>query len=120
MIATEPLDQGLLDEIGLRNGEAFADLRHLVIYGQRTADGRIAFGGRGAPYHYGSRIKPEFDRDGRIHHRVHRTLVELFPALAGTPVTHRWGGPARHRPRLAPFGGLRPRHGLRLGGWLRR
>jgi len=93
MIATEPIEPGLLDEIGLRNGEAFADLRHLVIYGQRTADGRIAFGGRGAPYHYGSRIKPEFDRDRRVHDGVHRTLVELFPALAATRVTHCWGGP---------------------------
>ena len=93
MIATEPLEPALLDEIGLRNGEAFADLRHLVIYGQRTADGRIAFGGRGAPYHYGSRIEPAFDRDRNVHGHIHRTLVELFPALARTAVTHRWGGP---------------------------
>ena len=34
----------------------------MIIYGQRTADGRIAFGGRGAPYHFGSRIDPAFDR----------------------------------------------------------
>ena len=77
----------------MRNGETFNDLRHLVIYGQRTADGRIAFGGRGAPYHYGSRIEPGFDRDRRMHSLIHDTLVELFPALAGTAVTHRWGGP---------------------------
>ena len=114
MVATEPLDQGLLDEIGLRNGEAFVDLRHLVIYGQRTADGRIAFGGRGAPYHYASRVKPEFDRDGRIHHRVHRTLVELFPALAGTPVTHRWGGPLGIARDWHPSVGFDPATGF---GW---
>jgi glycine/D-amino acid oxidase-like deaminating enzyme len=52
MIATEPLSQGVLDEVGLANRETFADLRNLIIYGQRTADGRIAFGGRGAPYHF--------------------------------------------------------------------
>jgi glycine/D-amino acid oxidase-like deaminating enzyme len=93
MIATEPLDQEVLEHIGLRRGETFADMRHLVIYGQRTPDGRIAFGGRGAPYHYGSRIKPEFDTDRRIHTHVRDTLVELFPALSGVRITHRWGGP---------------------------
>jgi glycine/D-amino acid oxidase-like deaminating enzyme len=93
MIATEPLDPTVLDEIGLRNGETFADMRHLVIYGQRTFEGRIAFGGRGAPYHYASRIRPGYDNDSRIHSQVHKTLVDLFPALSGTRVTHRWGGP---------------------------
>lgn len=47
MIATEPLDAATLDEVGLRNGETF--------------------GGRGAPYHYGSQIKPEYDLDPRVH-----------------------------------------------------
>ena len=55
MIATEPLSAEAWDEIGLRRRETFADLRHLRIYGQRTADDRLAFGGRGAPYHFGSR-----------------------------------------------------------------
>ncbi len=93
MIATEPIAEDVLEEIGLRRGETFNDLRHLVIYGQRTHDGRIAFGGRGAPYHYGSRIEPSFDRDRRMHTLIRETLVELFPALAGTTITHRWGGP---------------------------
>lgn len=93
MIATEPIGDDALGEIGLRNGETFNDLRHLVIYGQRTRDGRVAFGGRGAPYHFGSRIEPSFDRDQRMHSLIHETLVDLFPALAETRITHRWGGP---------------------------
>ena len=48
------------DEIGLARRETFTDHRHLIVYGQRTADDRLVFGGRGAPYHLGSRIKPEF------------------------------------------------------------
>jgi glycine/D-amino acid oxidase-like deaminating enzyme len=93
MIATEPIAEEILEEIGLRNGETFNDLRHLVIYGQRTLDGRIAFGGRGAPYHFGSRIEPSFDRDTKMHSLIRETLVELFPALRETAITHRWGGP---------------------------
>ena len=41
----------------------FADHRHMIIYGQRTADDRIAFGGRGAPYHFGSAVRPSFDSE---------------------------------------------------------
>ncbi len=58
MIATEPLPDSFWDEVGLAGRETFADHRHLVIYGQRTEDGRMAFGGRGAPYHFGSTIRP--------------------------------------------------------------
>jgi glycine/D-amino acid oxidase-like deaminating enzyme len=66
MVATEPLPAGLWEQLGLQRFETFADHRHVVIYGQRTVDDRIAFGGRGAPYHRGSAIKPAFDRDERI------------------------------------------------------
>jgi glycine/D-amino acid oxidase-like deaminating enzyme len=93
MIATEPLDESFWAGHGLADRETFADHRHLVIYGQRTADGRMAFGGRGAPYHFGSAIRPEFDRDDDVHEALRRTLVELFPALSGAAITHRWGGP---------------------------
>jgi glycine/D-amino acid oxidase-like deaminating enzyme len=93
MIATEPIDPDTFDEIGLHNGESFGDLRHLVIYGQRTLDNRLAFGGRGAPYHYGSAIEPGFDRSRRTHELIQGTLVDLFPVLRGVQVTHRWGGP---------------------------
>lgn len=93
MIATEPLPQEFWDQVGIRRRETFSDARRLVIYGQRTADDRFAFGGRGAPYHFGSKVRPEYDRDERTHEAIHRTLVELFPAIAGARITHRWGGP---------------------------
>ncbi len=93
MIATEPLPDEFWAAAGLARRETFADYRHLIIYGQRTADGRMAFGGRGAPYHFGSAIRPEFDRGPDVHESLRRALVELFPALADASVTHRWGGP---------------------------
>ena len=93
MIATEPLPEAFWAEVGLVGRETFADHRHLVIYGQRTEDGRMAFGGRGAPYHFGSTIRPEYDRDAGVHDALKSTLVELFPALAGAAITHAWGGP---------------------------
>jgi glycine/D-amino acid oxidase-like deaminating enzyme len=93
IVATEPLADSVWDEIGLRERETFSDHRHLIIYGQRTADGRLVFGGRGAPYHAGSRIRPQYDRVPRVFAALEDTLHELFPVLRGTPITHRWGGP---------------------------
>lgn len=92
MIATEPLDEATWAEIGLHQRPTFADFRNLIIYGQRTADNRFAFGGRGAPYHFGSAIEPDFDVDDDVHQELVRVLTELFPQLEGVEVTHRWGG----------------------------
>ena len=91
--ATEPIPDAMWDEIGLADRETFSDYRRLIIYGQRTADNRMVFGGRGAPYHFGSRIAPEFDRDNATFAEIERSLVELFPVLQRTKITHRWGGP---------------------------
>mgnify|MGYP006155502715 CR=1 FL=1 len=64
-MATEPLSAQVWDQIGLAQRETFGDFRNLIIYGQRTADNRFAFGGRGAPYHFGSRIKAKYDSVGK-------------------------------------------------------
>lgn len=93
MIATEPLADGVWDEIGLRHRETFTDGRHLIIYGQRTADGRFAFGGRGAPYHLGSRVRAAFDLDDEVFGLLESTLRAMFPQIGDAAITHRWGGP---------------------------
>ena len=92
MIATEPLPEDVWNQIGLK-GETFADLRHLLIYGQRTADNRFAFGGRGAPYHFGSKISPELDRNPKVHLEIRKVLDEIFPMIKDFKTTHTWGGP---------------------------
>ena len=93
MIATEPLTESTWDRIGLANRETFSDGRHLLIYGQRTADNRFAFGGRGAPYHFGSRISSGFDSEPGVFDNLAQTLYSLFPQVAQAAITHRWGGP---------------------------
>lgn len=92
MIATEPLGDEVWDRIGLHTRPTFSDGRHLIIYGQRTADGRFAFGGRGAPYHFGSAIRPSFDRDDTIRERLTASLGQMFPVLGDVEITHHWGG----------------------------
>ncbi len=92
MIATEPLPDSVWEEIGLHDRPTFNDGRHMVIYGQRTADGRLAFGGRGAPYHFGSGVKPSFERHAGVRDALRATLRDMFPVLGDVPVTHQWGG----------------------------
>lgn len=93
MIATEPLDDAVWDEVGIAHGHTFTDYRHLLIYGQRTADNRFAFGGRGARYHWGSAIRPEYDRVPAVFTHLRATLGEMFPAIGNVGVSHTWGGP---------------------------
>ena len=120
MIATEPLPDSFFDEVGWAQRETFNDDRRLIIYGQRTADNRIAFGGRGAPYHFGSAIKPEFDRHAAVQDSLRALLGEMFPALGDAKVTHRWGGPDRRAAGLVLLGRFRPGTGPGVGRRLRR
>jgi glycine/D-amino acid oxidase-like deaminating enzyme len=92
MIATEPLSDKQWSEIGWTNRETVSDGRNLVIYAQRTADGRIAFGGRGAPYKFASRIGSSFDNNQKIHSLIEKSMREMFPSIDHVAITHRWGG----------------------------
>ena len=119
MIATEPLPDATWEQIGLRQRETFNDARHLIIYGQRTADGRFAFGGRGAPYHYGSVVAPGVrpqrrDTRGDRPHPSH-----AVPRHRGRGHHPPVGRPARGGPRLDLLGRPRPRAGPGVGRRLR-
>ncbi|MGQ0850150.1 MAG: NAD(P)/FAD-dependent oxidoreductase [Actinomycetota bacterium] len=92
MIATEPLSASFWSRVGFADRQVFNDARHLIMYGQRTADGRLAFGARGARYHFGSDLRSEYDRQPRVHGAIKRLLWNLFPDLGPAEVTHEWGG----------------------------
>ena len=92
MIATEPLPDKVFDEIGLHNRETFADASFLVNYAQRTADDRLAIGGRGAPYAWGSRRNNARETQYAIHQKLRVMAKEWFPILGDYEFTHAWGG----------------------------
>ena len=92
MIITEPLSAGAWEEIGWRGREALSDAAQVYVYLQRTADGRIAIGGRGVPYRYGSRTDGRGDTARATIEGLHRKLVTLFPAAALAEVDHAWSG----------------------------
>jgi glycine/D-amino acid oxidase-like deaminating enzyme len=116
MVATAPLGDAFWERAGLADRQTFSDHRHLIVYGQRTADGRIAFGGRGAPYHFASAVRPSFDRAPSVHRALARTLAEFFPSLAGVEITHSWGGALGVPRDWCPSVGLDRRTGLAWAG----
>jgi glycine/D-amino acid oxidase-like deaminating enzyme len=115
MIATEPLPDEIWQEIGLVERETFADSRRTVTYGQRTADGRIAFGYRGY-YYFGSGIRDRFASDDPIFPKVHEALLSLLPVLKDARITHRWGGPLAVPRDWHPSVGVDRRTGLAWAG----
>lgn len=92
MIVTEPLPDDAWEAIGWGGSEVLGDCANAYCYAQRTADGRIALGGRGVPYRYGSRT----DTDGRTQDwtidSLTRTLHALFPATRDARIEHAWCG----------------------------
>jgi glycine/D-amino acid oxidase-like deaminating enzyme len=92
MIITEPLAPSVWEEIGWDAGEVMGDTAHVYVYLQRTADGRIAIGGRGKPYRFGSRTDGRGDTPGATVASLRAKLAEMFPAAAGAEVDHAWSG----------------------------
>ena len=92
MIATEPLSDAVWEQIGWNGRELLGDFAHVYMYAQRTADDRIAFGGRGVPYRWNSAT----DIDGRTQPQTAKTLrdllVSFFPAAADAQIDHLWSG----------------------------
>lgn len=93
MIATEPLAKSVWDELRWQDGMTVGDRHYLFFYAQRTLDGRIAIGGRGAPYRIRKPIREAHERHDGVRARLRRTLVRAFPALRDVEITHHWGGP---------------------------
>lgn len=92
MIATAPLPEQFWTDVGWQGRETLGDTSHAHMYAQRTTDDRIAIGGRGVPYRFGSRT----DNRGRTHDRtitsLERILISMFPQVADAGIDRAWCG----------------------------
>lgn len=92
MIVTEPLPASAWANIGWDGRETLGDFAHVYMYAQRTADDRIAFGGRGVPYRYGSRVDTDGSTQERTIASLTRLLRDFFPDASDVPIAHAWAG----------------------------
>jgi glycine/D-amino acid oxidase-like deaminating enzyme len=92
MIVTEPLPATAWEQIGWEGREVLSDGAHVYVYLQRTEDGRIAIGGRGVPYRFGSRSDGRGETALRTVEALRAKLHAMFPATAGVALEHAWSG----------------------------
>ncbi|MFI5810087.1 NAD(P)/FAD-dependent oxidoreductase [Streptomyces sp. NPDC051643] len=92
MIATQRLTPEQWARIGWEGRETLGDMAHAYMYAQRTADDRIALGGRGVPYRFGSRTDHDGGTQQATVEALYGILVRFFPSLAGVRVEHAWSG----------------------------
>jgi glycine/D-amino acid oxidase-like deaminating enzyme len=116
MIATEPLTAEAWQELGWGRCETMLDGRRLYTYLQRTADGRIALGGRGVPYLYGSRTAREEAPPPDTIEGLRRRLIDLFGERADVGVARAWQGVLGVSRTWRPAVGLDRAQGLAWAG----
>ncbi|GAA3765210.1 glycine/D-amino acid oxidase-like deaminating enzyme [Spinactinospora alkalitolerans] len=92
MIVTEPLSPETWKHIGWEGREVLGDAAHAYVYAQRTADDRIAIGGRGVPYRFGSGHDDNGATQPQAIAELWRALARLFPAASEAPIAHAWSG----------------------------
>jgi glycine/D-amino acid oxidase-like deaminating enzyme len=116
MIVTDPLPAETWAELRWEHADCMLDGRHRYVYLQRTGDDRIAIGGRGAPYRFGSRTDREGPLPAATAHELRERLLTLFPALRDTGITAGWHGVFGVGRDWMPAVGLDRETGLAWGG----
>ncbi|MGO1543236.1 MAG: NAD(P)/FAD-dependent oxidoreductase [Gulosibacter sp.] len=92
LIVTEPLSDAQWEVLRWQGNEVLGDLAHVYMYAQRTADGRIAFGGRGVPYRWNSQTDLDGYTQAITARTLHDLLIRFFPILHGIDLDHLWSG----------------------------
>ncbi len=92
IVVTEPLPEAVWDEIGWRGAELLGDYANAYCYAQRTADDRIALGGRGIPDRFGSRTDVDGQTQDWTIDSLKAILRDLFPATRDAALDHAWCG----------------------------
>ena len=118
MIASEALSEEIWDQIGVKDRFTFAEGTHLVNYAQRTADNRLAIGGRGASYPFGSKLIEEKEMTYSVHQSLEKMAKRWFPVLKNVKFTHAWGGAVAITRNWEPYVQFDKSTGFaRLGGY---
>lgn len=105
VLMTEPLTDDQLASIGWSNRQGLADSANQFHYYRLTADNRILFGGYDAVYHFGGKVRPEYEDRPESHRRLASHFFTTFPQLEGLRFTHRWAGAIDSSSRFCAFFG---------------
>ncbi|MBS1697776.1 MAG: FAD-dependent oxidoreductase [Actinobacteria bacterium] len=104
-LMTEPLTAEQYDAIGWKNRQGLADSANQFHYYRLSADNRILFGGYDAVYHYGGKVREEYEDRPESFRRLASHFFTTFPQLEGLRFTHRWAGAIDSCSRFCAFFG---------------
>lgn len=107
IILTEPIPDNIYKEMNWLGREGIEDERIFVHYLRFTADNRLMYGGRDAPYFYGNKVT-ERENHPTIFKGLDHDMREMFPILKDIKITHRWGGPVAVTLDFVPTFGKNP------------
>ncbi|MFJ4675776.1 MULTISPECIES: NAD(P)/FAD-dependent oxidoreductase [unclassified Kitasatospora] len=102
-LMTEPLDDEQLAAIGWQGRQGIGDSANQFHYYRLSADNRILWGGYDAIYHYGAKVRAEYDQRPQTYQTLARHFFQTFPQLEGLRFTHAWGGAIDTCTRFSAF-----------------
>ena len=95
-IVTEPLSPAQRSSLGWRLEQGVTDMNSRFHYMRLLTDAegrdRLLLGGYDAIYHFGRRVRPEYDVSEPTFERLAVHLETIFPQLTGIRFSHAWGG----------------------------
>lgn len=119
MVATRRLTDSERDAIGWNPGLAIAEATNNVNYAQLTSDHRMAVGGRGAGYPFGSRLDSRMEANTATHRSLQKLIHSWFEQMGEIEITHHWGGPIAIRRNWESLIRVDHRRGIaQLGGYV--
>ncbi|GAB3118935.1 FAD-dependent oxidoreductase [Glaciibacter psychrotolerans] len=105
-LMTNPLSAEQMDAIGWQNRQGLGDMANQFHYYRLSHDNRILFGGYDAIYHYGARVREEYENRTETYETLAGHFFTTFPQLEGLQFSHRWAGPIDSSTRFCAFFGL--------------
>ena len=105
VLMTEPLSGEQLASIGWSNRQGIGDLANQFHYYRLSRDNRILFGGYDAVYHYGRRVREQYEQRPESYERLAAHFFTTFPQLEGLRFSHRWAGAIDTSTRFCAFFG---------------
>lgn len=92
IVVTEPVPDEIWREIGWDGSQLVADASHAYCYAQRTRGNRIAMGGRGVPYRFGSKTDDRGQTQPETIEKLKGILYRMLPQTKALKLDHAWCG----------------------------
>jgi glycine/D-amino acid oxidase-like deaminating enzyme len=105
VLATEPLSEAQLAEIGWGRRMGIGDSSNQFHYYRLTADNRILWGGYDAVYYYGNGLGDRYEQRPETFAKLAEHFFTTFPQLEGLRFSHAWGGAIDTCSRFCAFWG---------------